>query len=108
MHGFSKDGAHLVVLDGLALTRIDFPKSVKSDEELAGLRLSVGGDRLVVKVARTDRCVHRTLSAMLNLKWTPGDYGQYALLHDDKRALDCHGGGLRLLSTEGPTAHELE
>ncbi|MFO0561913.1 MAG: hypothetical protein U0269_28125 [Polyangiales bacterium] len=107
MHGFSKDGAHLVVHDGLALTKIDFPKTVKSDEELGGLWLSLAGNRLVVNVARTGRCIHRTVDALLNLKWTPGNYGQFALLHDDKRALEFGDGSLRLVSTEGPTQSEL-
>lgn len=108
MHGFSKDGAHLIFHDTFALTKIDFPKTVKSDEELGGASLSVGGNRLVVQVSRTHRCVHRSVDALLNLKWTPGNYGSFALLHDDKRALAYHSDSLDLVATEAAARVTLE
>ncbi len=108
MHGFSKDGAHLFVHDGFGLTKISFPKSVKTDVDLAGDWLSIGGNRLVVSVTKTNRKVHRTADELRNLRWKAGDYGRAALVHDDERAISFDAASLSVNGTEKDSTNILE
>lgn len=98
----------MFVHDGFGLTKISFPKSVKTDVDLAGDWLSIGGDRLVVRVTKTDRSVHRTADELRNLRWRAGTYGRAALMHDDERAISFDAASLSVNYTERESTNILE
>ncbi len=94
MHGFTQGGAHLAFQDGFGLTRVTFPKAVKTDKDLAGLSLTVGDAHALAQVPRTNRRALRTLPALARAKWNLSDYADYVLMPDGERGVEiAHGGG---------------
>ncbi len=100
MHGFSADGATLFIVDGFGLTRLRFPKTVKTDAALAGEWLSIAGDRFVVRVSKTGLVMHRTIASQENLRWRADNSKRPLLLHDATRAIYFDAPSLTLQRTE--------
>jgi hypothetical protein len=100
MFAVTNDGAHLVVQDGFGLSRFTFSKGLKTDRALSGHDLTVAGNRLLVQSARTGKRALRTVDALLNEKFGPGDYGQYALHPDGVHVVDWSS-DVAVYETEG-------
>ncbi|MBL8684483.1 MAG: hypothetical protein JNK05_35240 [Myxococcales bacterium] len=87
----SDDGAHLVVQDGFGLSRFTFGKGVKTDKSLSGQDLSVAGNRMLVRAARSHKRALRTVDAMFNERFAPSDYSSYAVHPDGVHVIDWAG-----------------
>lgn len=99
MHAFSKDGKHLVIHDGFGLSRISFPKSVKTDKSLAGRDLSLAANRLLVSASKSNQRALRSVDALLNLRFSGSNYDAYALYPDDQHAVQPAFRTLRVIDT---------
>ena len=99
MHAFSKDGKHLVIHDGFGLSRITFPKSVKTDKSLAGRDMSLAANRLLVSASKSHQRALRTVDALLNLRFSGNNYDAYALYPDDRHAVQPAFRTLRVIDT---------
>jgi len=87
MYAFTQDGKHLVIQDGFGLTRVTFPKSVKTDRALGGNKLSLGGNHVLAFAAKSHKFALRTADALLNERWAASNYGSFALHPDDGHAI---------------------
>jgi hypothetical protein len=101
MFAFSKDTKHLVIQDGFGLSRLTFPKSIKTDKSLAGQDLVASGNHLLVTAAKSNRRALRTIDALLNLPFAPSSYERYVLLPDGKHVIQIAHSSLGVYKTDG-------
>lgn len=101
MHGFTHGGAHLVFQDGFGLTRVTFPKAVKTDRDLSGLSLTVGDAHALAHQPRTNRRGLRALPALARAKWNLSDYSDYAFMPDGERVVELNNGGGKVFRASG-------
>lgn len=97
MHGFTSDGAHLVFQDGFGLTRITFPKGVKTDRDAAGAWLSVGDAYALAHTPKSNRMALRALPGLTRAKWPFSDYSHFVLFPDGVRGVEISNKGGQLL-----------
>lgn len=107
MFAFSKDAKHLVIQDGFGLSRLSFPKSIKTDKALAGQDLVAAGNHLLVTAAKSNRRALRTIDALLNLPFAPSSYEPYVLLPDGEHVIQ-HGSSLGVYKTDGKQVATLQ
>lgn len=101
MHGFTHGGAHLVFQDGFGLTRVTFPKAVKTDRDIAGNLLTVGDAHALVHTQRTNRRALRTLPALARAKWNFSDFSEYVLMPDGERVVEVSNNGGKVFPAAG-------
>lgn len=87
MYAFSNDGKHLLFQDAFGLTRLTFPKGLKTDKTLGGWDLTLAGSRVLVSSARSRKRALRSIDDMMGQVFKSSDYEHYALCPDDKHAL---------------------
>lgn len=100
MFAFSNDAKHLVIQDGFGLSRLSFPKSIKTDKSLAGQDLVAAGNHVLVTAAKSNRRALRTIDALLNLPFAPSAYERYALFSDGEHVIQ-HSNALTVYKTDG-------
>ncbi len=101
MYGFSSDGAHVVFQDGFGLTRLTFPKGVKTDRDAAGLSLTVSDTHALAHAAKSNKLALRALPALSRAKWHFSDYGRFALFPDGAFGVEVSNKGGQLIDVAG-------